>query len=185
MKLSILIPTTEDRQEFLSRLMEVLNPQVFLYSDRVQVCIDRTGKHMTTGAKRNKLIEEAIGDYIVFLDDDDMITHDYVQKILEATVTNPDVITFRGFMITDNKFDTVVEFILHHGEQYEARNGKYYRFPNHIVPMRKEAVKTFKFPDVWLGEDYAWAKAIHDAGVLKTHIHIDQMLYFYLFRSNK
>jgi glycosyltransferase involved in cell wall biosynthesis len=185
MKLSILIPTTEDRKEYLDRLLDVLKPQAFLYSDRIEVCINSSGKHMTTGTKRNNLIEEAIGDYIVFLDDDDMITPDYVQKILDATMTNPDVITFRGFMITDNRFETVVEFILHHGEKYEARDGKYYRFPNHIVPMRKELVKDFKFPDVWLGEDYTWAKAIHDAGVLKTHVHIDQMLYFYLFRSNK
>lgn len=182
-KLSILITTLQDRYDYLKRLQDILMPQVLQHSDRVEVCIHDAGRAMTTGEKRNQLIENCDGDYFVFIDDDDLVACHYVESILNAMDEDPDVITFRGYMLTDglNK----VDFIIRLGENYEERGGKYYRFPNHITVMKKELVERFKFQHIWMGEDYLWAKEIHDSGVLKKEVHIPRNMYQYLFRTNK
>ena len=51
--------------------------------------------------------------------------------------------------------------------------------------MKKELVKDFKFKDITMGEDYEWAKRIHDSGVLKTEYVIHKNLYHYKFISKK
>ncbi len=56
---------------------------------------------MPTGTKRNQLIEQTQSDYLTFIDDDDAVSSDYVSSILEAMQSNPDVITFNGFVTTD------------------------------------------------------------------------------------
>jgi glycosyltransferase involved in cell wall biosynthesis len=132
---------------------------------------------VTTRAKRNWLIDQSVGKYFVFIDDDDLVPCYYVKEILKAAETNPDCITFIGYMTTDGK--NAKPFELRLGEKYEERNGKYFRFPNHITPMRRETVAPFRFPDITLGEDSAFAYAIMGAGALKTEIHIHKDMYIY------
>lgn len=64
---------------------------------------------------RNKLIEQADTDYVSFLDDDDTVTSDYVEK-LELEIRNakergiiPDLIIFREYFIADLMDDNVTE----------------------------------------------------------------------------
>jgi len=42
---------------------------------------------MTIGAKRNQLLHRAKGDYVAFVDDDDLVSSDYVNKVLSAVST--------------------------------------------------------------------------------------------------
>ncbi|NCX55610.1 MAG: glycosyltransferase family 2 protein [Burkholderiaceae bacterium] len=193
-KLSILICTLPERKDYLNRIMNILRNQVKdiyerqtlceVLNCRVEIIIDSTPRgQITTGEKRNKLIDMAGGDYIVFVDDDDIVSPFYVEEILKASKYDPDVITFKGFMTTDGK--NRMPFLLRLGEKYEERNGCYYRFPNHIVPMKRDLVKSFRFPDLTMGEDYHWAKRIHDAGVLKTEQFIDKEMYHYDFKRYK
>lgn len=183
MMVSILICTLPDRFNYLKRLQNILMPQVLKYSDRVEVRIHDAERHMTTGEKRNLLIQQCWGDYFIFIDDDDIIPDFYLEEIVKAMEQKPDVITFNGYMLTDG--ESRVDFIIKLGEKYEERNGKYYRFPNHITAMRKSLVENFKFPHITLQEDYQWAKAIHESGVLKTEVHIDKEMYVYDFKSKK
>jgi hypothetical protein len=39
--------------------------------------------------------------------------------------------------------------------------------------------------DIRIGEDYAWATAIHNAGLIKSEVKIEKELYHYQFRTNK
>lgn len=179
MKLSILIPTLNepDRVEFLRRLRSVLDPQL---TNDVEVCINDAGRFMSTGQKRNELIKNSTGDYFVFLDDDDMISSDYVSEILDAITRKPDVVTFQGWMTTNGA--SRVDFIIRLGEKYEERDGKYYRFPNHLCAFKRSLVDKIKFPLQTHGEDYIWAKKINDHKLLKTEVHIPKQLYHYQFR---
>jgi glycosyltransferase involved in cell wall biosynthesis len=79
-KLSILICTLPLRLEFLQRLEKILKPQL---NEHVQVLIN-ADTDMEIGKKRNKLISQAEGEYACFIDDDDLVTKDYVSKILQA-----------------------------------------------------------------------------------------------------
>ena len=42
----------------------------------------------TIGEKRNWLLEQAKGEYVVFVDDDDLVTNNYVQSIMKRMNTN-------------------------------------------------------------------------------------------------
>jgi len=190
MILSILIPTlpTPENKKFLNELMNNIFNQIKEknYSD-VEILTDPRGKEISTGEKRNSLIKRATGDYTWFIDDDDFIFDYAIEDILVAAQSSPDVICFNGFMTTDG--EKRVDFELRLGHPYCAtqKDGKeyYLRFPNHIVPMRREKIKDILFENITQGEDYKWAKKINDLGLLKTQVVIDKNIYHYRYRSKK
>lgn len=142
---------------------------------------DSTG--ITTGRKRNGLERRARGGHVSHVDDDDDPATTYVQDILPALYQSPDVVTFDGRMTTDGKNE--VKWHIRLGEKYEERGGRYYRFPNHLCPMRREIVLQVPFPNKTQGEDYERALQIHQLGLLKTEVVIPKELYHYKFRTKK
>lgn len=97
----ILICTLPDRANKLRRLTSELDRQKVKFPGTVDYRIHPAGSSMTTGRKRNELVEQSMSDYFSFVDDDDMVSKDYIEKIMLATQKNPDVITFRGWMTTN------------------------------------------------------------------------------------
>src|SRR5690606_23460158 len=85
MTLAILICTLPDRSIKLRRLLAILDPQIKQFPDRVFYRIHDGGRSMPTGTKRNQLITQTQSDYFVFIDDDDVISPDYVSEILKAS----------------------------------------------------------------------------------------------------
>lgn len=177
--LAILICTLPERFDKLKRLKNILEPQVQRYKERVFISISDVGRQMPTGTKRNSLIEQTQSDYFCFIDDDDQVSGYYVDEIIKALATSPDVVTFQGWMTTNGTRKT--NWTIKLGEKYEERNGHYYRWPNHLSVFKRSLVNRFKFPDVWLQEDFIWSKKIHDSGVLKSEVHIPLQLYHYEF----
>lgn len=180
MILSILICTLQSRTGYLCQLLQALAPQRI---NEVEILVESDDGSMSTGRKRNLLINKAKGKYIVFIDDDDMIAPTYVKDILEAAKQDPDVIVFNGIMTTNGQDERKWYISKDYG--YEAKNGAYYRYPNHIVPVRRSIAVQFPFQDLKIGEDYLYATAMHQAKVLKTEVKIDKELYHYQFRTNK
>lgn len=178
--LSILIPTLPERGHHLDNLIYLLKHQL---TDQVEVLIDDRPRGVTTGEKRNDLYAKAKGMYSVSIDDDDWIPTDYVKRVLVAASHNADCITYKGFMTTNGA--SRVNFVLRLGEKYEERGGVYYRFPNHIVPIKTDICKQVKFQNITMGEDYKWAKEINDKGLIKTEYFIDYEMYHYQYRTNK
>lgn len=183
MILSILIPTLPIEHSFLRRLLNVLQPQVKRHNDKVQILIDYRDKPVTTGEKRNYLIQQAKGEYIVFIDTDDLVPMYYVDEILKASGKGTDCITFRGYMTTDGRKRK--DFVLRMGSEYEEREGIYYRWPNHIVPIKRSIASSVNFPNKTYGEDYAWSKKINDLKLIKSETFIDKEMYHYEYRSKK
>lgn len=185
MKLSILICTLNEPYsiDMLKRLRNILDPQIERYKHEVELLIHDAGRFMPTGTKRNELIKICEGDYLTFIDCDDVVCSHYINSIMTALESNPDVVTFNGWMTTNggNRQDFTIKL----GEKYEQRGNHYYRFPNHLCVFKKELIQHIKFPDIWVQEDYQWARQINDRKILKTSVHIDQDLYWYDFRSNK
>lgn len=176
MKFLILICTLPERANKLRRLTLELDRQKSKFTG-VDYKIHDAGRAIPTGRKRNQLIEQSFSEYFSFIDDDDMVSKDYIEQIMLAIEKSPDVITFNGWMTTNgaNRQD----FTIRLGSKYEEKNGHYYRFPNHLCVFKREKVKHIKFPDLWQMEDYQWAKNIHDRGLLKTEVHIEADLYHY------
>ncbi len=175
--LAILICTLPERADKLNRLLNVLKWQLRNYGNEIVYAINDAGRSMPTGTKRNLLIAQTTSDYFVFIDDDDLITDQYIKLIFDAIQHGPDVVTFNGWMTTNGQDRR--NWTIRLGSKYEEKDGHYYRWPNHIVPMKRDAIKDVRFPDIWIQEDYQWSQKIHALGLLKTEIHIDQQLYFY------
>lgn len=181
--LSILIPTLpeQESQQYLRRLNLIIDPQIAKFHGRVNKLIDERGRHIPTGTKRNDLIANSDSDYFVQIDCDDIVSSDYVRRIMEGIDKGVDVINFCGKMTTNGGHP--VDFIIKTGEAYEERGGKYYRFNNHLCAFKREVVEKIKFPPIWIGEDYQWAKKIHDLKLIKTEHHIPSQIYHYDFKT--
>ncbi len=187
--LSILIPTLPERKHFLDEILKVIKDQlnILLAHDKVEILVDERARHITTGTKRNDLLQKARGKYVWFIDDDDDIYPYAINDILEACTKNPDVIGINGIMTTDGSKQIDWEIRLGHPYKAVQKDGKeyYLRHPNHITPMKREHAIKVKFPDKTTFEDYEWAKQINDAGYLKTQEIIDKPIYHYKFRSKR
>jgi glycosyltransferase involved in cell wall biosynthesis len=179
----ILICTLPERVNLLRRLTNEIDRQKEKFTGFVNYKVHDAGRSMTTGMKRNQLIEQSTSDYFSFCDDDDMISSDYVEQIMTAIESNPDVVTFNGYMTTNGTCKR--GFTIKLGSSYEERNGHYYRFPNHLCAFKRDKVNHVKFPEAWIQEDYIWAKTINDRKLLKTEVHVEADLYWYDFNTNK
>jgi len=172
MKLSILICTIPKRKQLLKRLLEVLEKQT---NEQVEILVEEDSRIITIGAKRNLLLERAQGEYICFVDDDDLVSKDYISKILQALKTNPDCCGMEGLLI---RRKNTFKFI--HSIKYETwfeKNGIYYRCPNHLNPVKRELALKTKFLDESHGEDNKYSLELRP--LLKTEVFIKGPIYFY------
>lgn len=185
MKLSLLIPTLNEPYsiKMLARLNAVLDPQIAKFPGQVEKVIHDAGRSMPTGTKRNELIKNSTGEFFAFIDCDDLVHRNYVEKLLGGINKGVDVVTFCGEMRTNDR--SPVKFVIKLGERYEERNGRYYRWPNHLTAMRRSLVEHVKFEPKWIGEDFAWSREIHERKLLKTEYHFTDELYLYDFRTDK
>jgi hypothetical protein len=154
------------------------------YIGKVEILHDGEQK-ITTGEKRNNLLAKASGLFSVFIDDDDVVSHDYVEKIASCIEANPDIdcIGIKGQIITNGTDIKDWEISRDFDRWFEA-NGKYYRTPNHISPIRTEHCKAALFPHITIGEDSAFSAKV--LPLLKTEVKIDGNIYFYRYvNANK
>lgn len=182
-RLAILICHLPERHDKLRRLRNVLDPQIERYKDRVFCKVNDAGRGvMSTGRKRNQLIEETESEYLCFCDDDDMIPAYYIDEIVKAMDQNPDVITFNGWIETNGANRRT--FTIRLGSEY-YENAKdplffYHRFPNHLAVMKRSCVHDIKFPDITKMEDFQWASQILKKNRLKSEVHIPMDMYYYM-----
>lgn len=184
MKLAILIPTLNEPWNItmLKRLLNILTPQVERYSGQVELIFNDAGRNMIIGQKRNEMIKNTDSEYFCFIDDDDFVSAYYVDSIMKALESNPDVVTFNGWYVENSASRKHFEIKL--GHPYQDLPTKFLRWPNHITVMKRSCVGHVVFPIMRNGEDYAWSKQINDQRLLKTSVHIEQDLYTYDFVSH-
>lgn len=103
-KLSIIIPSY-NANEYLEELLSVLEKQI---TDAVEVIVIDDGSRIPVpehsfvklfrqqnkgvSAARNKGLEKAKGQYIVFIDADDLISDDYIAQIFKSIENEPDTV---------------------------------------------------------------------------------------------
>ena len=69
-------------------------------SEEVEILTHVDGGEISTGNKRNALVNIARGTYVVHVDDDAEVASDYVSSILEAAKQDSDAIVLNGIMTT-------------------------------------------------------------------------------------
>jgi glycosyltransferase involved in cell wall biosynthesis len=175
-KLSILICTLPEREDKLRRIFGLLLGQI--PSEIVGITFDDS-VDITIGEKRNNLIKNAGGEYVCFVDDDDLVSKDYVSKILEAIETKPDCVGIQGIMLSNGncprRFFHTIEVDCWYTNRFE-----YYRTPNHLNPIRREIAMKVPFNQYSnFGEDREFSIAIKP--FLKSEVMIDGPVYYYLY----
>ena len=114
-KLSIIIPAY-NAEPYLSELLERLNPQItndvecLIIDDGSKAAVHTDYKwakvfrqeNQGCSSARNAGIDKAKGEYISFLDADDLVSEAFVEKIFEKTKDKPDVIELSWKSLTDN-----------------------------------------------------------------------------------
>lgn len=184
--LSILIPTLVERSEVREPLLKELNYQISALGleDSIEILLLEDNREWTTGYKRTVLLNEAQGKYVCFIDDDDIISKDYIALIYERLLLNPDCLNLIGHYFIDDKF--IKPFI--HSIKYDSFSEDrhaYYRPPNHLNVIKRRIAQQFAFPNLSYAEDSDWALQINDAKVLKKEEFIDEPLYFYYYKHKE
>ena len=177
--LSILVPSVGIRRNtFAPKIMNAIYSQVDALKnpDDVEVIFLSDNKKMTVGAKRNRLVNMATGDYVVFVDDDDRISDDYVTSILKAAENKSDVITMIAQVSINGAHPKPCHYSVSFKDDSNTASG-YQRIPNHICAVRREFALRTPFPDKMCGEDADYSLMLKP--LLRTESHIGKVIYFY------
>lgn len=185
--LSIIILTLPERKHFLNDITTELNHQIMKSGRHEEIEIVVIEGDSSIGVKRNTGLNVALGKYLCFADDDDMVGNFYIKTLLEGCDKGADCISLRGFYYIDGALDGVFEHSLKYNAWKNDCEGpvKYERYPNHLNCIRADIAKQFKFPDKNFSEDHNWAELIHKSGLLKTEYYTQEILYHYFYRSKK
>jgi len=181
--LSILIPTLPIRKTKFDNLISQLELQIKEgnYQSVVEVISLLDNKEMTIGAKRNRMIEMSAGKYVCFVDDDDMVSPDYIEKIIGAINQYPDVITFCGRYFKDGVFQQ--DFTISLDVEHLDTPKHLYRKPHHLCPVKRYIAMDCPYPNINNGEDSAYSELLNR--FLLTEYHIKAQIYDYLFSTKE
>lgn len=181
--LSILICTFPQRRGMLERFVDYLEDQIAKAGRRLQVEIVIDHKPAPSlGEKRQRLLDRAIGAFTCFVDDDDLVSHDYIARICDAIEANPkaDCVSFVGTMLTAGNRPERFEHSLKHRVWVTREDGVMIRSPNHLSPIRTSIAKQVGFQKITYAEDHMYSKEVlpllhveADAG--------DDPMYMYFF----
>ncbi len=184
MILSILIPSTFDRQEMTAVLVEHLEFQIYrsLAQLDVEIIVDFDNREVSIGAKRQRMLETANGEYVVMIDSDDLVPDNYIQEVLKALRSKPDCI---GHKIECSGTSGKTESVSIRYQQWcEKRYGfDYIRTPYPKVPIRKDICLKIGYKDMRYGEDHDFSKRLKFSKLIKKEAYIDQVLYFYRYKE--
>ena len=183
-KLTVLIPTLKSRTPKLGLLLDELDHQI--QGRAVQWLTIGDNKSMTVGEKRNFLKSMAKGEFVCFVDDDDVIEHNYIDTILAAIGSHPDkkVIHFKGRQTTDGRTDAPFKYGRRYGRNFKkTEDGTRWKvmLPDHLCVWRRDMMELEDFPHKQLGEDHDWARAMTLHYEDSDELFIDEYLYFYHF----
>lgn len=181
--LSILIATMPSRDAKFNELLSCLHKQGAFNIGSTVECIYEPSLEYNIGTKRNKLLGEAKGEFITFIDDDDHISDNYVSLILEACKSGADCIGINGTITTNGRDERQWFISKEYGHWFTGSDGIYYRTPNHISPVKRELALQSGFPEITFGEDAEYSRRL--LPLLKTETIITQPIYKYLYVANK
>ena len=184
--LSILIPSIPSRFEsHLLPLWKELQRQCSesMYGSLVEILTLTDNKNRSIGAKRQALLNMAQGQYVSFLDDDDLPCINYVNEFFNFITSfhTYDVVTFKQYVRLNGE-QYPLTFKLGHEVNEEPNKEGFTRPPWHVCFWRRDIVQHCTFPNINYGEDWAWAEQANKCA--KTSYHIDEFMMTYVYDDN-
>ena len=192
---SILICGIPERYHSVQPLLySLLETQAIARRPDVELLYLIDNKRRTVGSKRNALLNMAVGEYISFIDDDDEVAANYVDKIL-AEITKGrkedpkvDVICFpqratlspSGVIHECSYSLKFKERKLEQIDFFPTNSLKWTGPPAHTMVWRREIVRHIQFPEKNFGEDVNWVDLACGRALKEAQI-TGEPLYFYKF----
>lgn len=149
-----------------------------LWKNRIEFIMDHDNDWTSIGRKWQRMVQRARGEYIMRVDDDDVVHPQLLPLVWEHLDGENDCVTFNVAALPDKTgssvcrinpaFDTLSEW-----EEDEAVQ---YRSWSHLCPTRRDLFVGVDFPNKSLGEDEHVMDQIRPK--LKTYHVIPQTLYF-------
>lgn len=183
MRLSILICTVHERKQMFDELYRELQRQALTFGDQVQILFKADNKQISVGAKRQKLLEESIGDYVLYCDDDDLVYPCFVSDIMTAIESNPDCVGIQIDMTTNGEKPQLCCHSLRYPEWANNRDGyDYVRNVTHRNPVKRELAIQVGFEDMRFGEDKKFSDRV--TKLCQTEVFIDHPVFHYRYTNN-
>ena len=177
MKLSILVGSLENHNYLLKRILSLIEPQL---TKEVELLIEVDNGELSTGAKRQVQLNKANGDYVICVDDDDIIPGYYVSEILTALESNPDCAAMNGIITQDGKNPYPFYHSIKYSHWFTNDQG-HFRCPNHLNPVKRELALLAGWEDLRYGSDQGFSMRL--LPLLKTETTITKCLYYYLAKT--
>lgn len=206
---SILILTMPARAAMLARLLGVLEPQI-TEGDGIELLIRPYDPALPTapnrtlerdaqgtwqpqatrpvGENRELMRQQARGAYISFIDDDDLVSPKYVERILP--LLEPGDVDYIGFNL-EQRLDGRIT-----GTHYRSLRFRppcpvpaggllgHYSDVSHLNPLRRELALRVPMSG-WPADDVRWAEELRKLNIVHSEHYVDETLYYYLTRSRK
>ena len=163
-KLSILIYTHVTGWPLYERMAAHLK-EGFFSSNDIEILVIKNndnGNRKNVG-DRDELIDRAAGDYCCFVDDDDVVSDDYVWKILQAISAEPDICSISGLVTSlvnneQHAFELSTKYErLFSLPSNEIEDDTYKRFASHLNPIRTAIAREVRFPEDVFHEDNGYS----------------------------
>lgn len=198
--LSILICTITGREGYLARALGELMESYKTISEtviggkthillschgaHVEILINKDDKQMSVGNKRQILLNDSEGEWIVYFDDDDKPYHGYIRKIIEAIRKNPnaDCLGIQGDMTTNGENPQTWIHSLKYRKWDSNKDGyNWVRPPIHFNPVKRiHAIKT-GFKDLRFAEDHDYSMRLRP--LLRVETFVQEKLFHYQYQN--
>lgn len=168
-----------------------LERQIKESGKEAEVIVDVDNGELSSGTKRQRLIDSSAGEYVVFVDDDDTISDGFVSEIVrDAETLSPDIISFNMmFQRRPSPFEMRRKKKIHRevwklGWWPDNRKaGK--MSANHLCAWKSDIAKSVAWcPSLGYGDDQLWYGPLYAAFPGLYCHHIDKVLYTYLFNPS-
>lgn len=169
------------RAAVYNQLIAELNKQIVAANaqDKIEIITETDNGENSVGKKRNAVLDKAKGEYVCFIDDDDMVTPIYISKTLKALESKPDVVELVGFL---PKYNLPFIHNLNCGGHFK-KDGIQFRTPNHLNTIKTEIARQVRYPEISHGEDQDYSHRLWSSGLMKTEALIGERMYIYQFDS--
>ncbi len=164
--LTALFPQTDDRTEII--MVDDGSEEPFIFEeDWKKVKYIRKDNGGVSSA-RNRGLQEAKGEYIVFIDSDDMVSDDYIEQIYKAIKTKPDTV-YISWKSMDGRFGKT---IISENDKFGPKNRCVW---NRV--FKKTYIKDMEFNEKMpVAEDDDFLNRLPKA---ESHTFISKPIYFY------
>lgn len=186
--LSILVPTTPDRDEQYRGLKAELDRQINIFSNthwefirdfgHIELIIDKSKRYLdgglSIGGKRQKLLQMSSGRYICYMDSDDFVAPNYIETLARLCSRDKDCVSFKALFKCDSYW-TVINMSLHHKRDEQATPHKEVKRKIwQICPIKRDIAIHHSFSELNHSEDAEWLNRVLPN--LKSEAHTSKIL---------